>query len=241
MAIKINCPRCSREINFEDAQAGRDEHCPSCYHKFKVPNPETDKFGRIKCQCGEYVETWQPFLKDGVKCTSCGNVIVDEESPASEPAGDKPEEEVIEGEPAPSGSKEGSSYSVVESGPGKKAPEGKMFCRKCGAENASNNYRCVDCGAKLHSRTGVVSRGKAPTIQNYLVQAILVTICCCLPFGIVAIVYAAGVNGKIQAGDYAGAREAARKAKMWSLIGFIVGLAWAVLYLGFNFIAMGTM
>ena len=39
-------------------------------------------------------------------------------------------------------------------------------------------------------------------IPNYLVQAILTTLFCCLPFGIVAIVYAAQVNTKIEAGDY---------------------------------------
>src|SRR5438093_12052328 len=31
-------------------------------------------------------------------------------------------------------------------------------------------------------------------VPNYLIQAILVTLCCCLPFGIPAIVYAAQVN-----------------------------------------------
>ena len=35
------------------------------------------------------------------------------------------------------------------------------------------------------------------SVPNYLVQAILTTIFCCLPFGIVAIVFAAQVNGKL--------------------------------------------
>ena len=39
-------------------------------------------------------------------------------------------------------------------------------------------------------------------IPNYLVQAILVTIFCCLPFGIVAIVFAAQVNSALAAGNY---------------------------------------
>jgi len=37
------------------------------------------------------------------------------------------------------------------------------------------------------------------------VQAILCTLFCCLPFGIVAIVFAAQVDGKLAAGDYNGA------------------------------------
>jgi len=62
-------------------------------------------------------------------------------------------------------------------------------------------------------------------IPNYLVQAILVTLCCCVPGGIVAIVYAAQVNSKQAAGDIAGAQDSSDKAKMWCWISFGVGLA----------------
>lgn len=61
-------------------------------------------------------------------------------------------------------------------------------------------------------------------IPNYLWQSIVVTLCCCLPFGIVAIVYAAQVKSKAGVGDYTGAQEASNKAKMWCWIGFGVGL-----------------
>jgi hypothetical protein len=75
------------------------------------------------------------------------------------------------------------------------------------------------------------------SVPNYLVQAILCTLCCCLPFGIVAIVFAAQVNGKLQAGDYAGAVEASRKAKMWCWIAFGVGLAVNGILLLLNLVA----
>jgi hypothetical protein len=61
-------------------------------------------------------------------------------------------------------------------------------------------------------------------VPNYLVQSILVTLCCCLPFGIPAIVYAAQVSGKLSAGDLAGAQEASRKAKMWCWVAFGLGI-----------------
>ena len=57
------------------------------------------------------------------------------------------------------------------------------------------------------------------------------TIFCCLPFGIVAIVFAAQVNGKLQAGDINGAMESSRKAKMWSWLGFGIGLGIGLIYL----------
>ncbi|MBU21997.1 MAG: hypothetical protein CL476_02675 [Acidobacteria bacterium] len=61
-------------------------------------------------------------------------------------------------------------------------------------------------------------------IDNNLGLAILVTVLCCLPLGVVGIVHAAQVNAKAQAGDIAGAEESARKAKMWSLWGLGLGL-----------------
>ena len=56
-----------------------------------------------------------------------------------------------------------------------------------------------------------------PQIPNYLVQAILCTICCCVPLGIPAIVYAAQVNTKLALGDVAGAEQASKNAKMWGV------------------------
>jgi hypothetical protein len=66
---------------------------------------------------------------------------------------------------------------------------------------------------------------------NYLVWAILTTIFCCLPFGIVSIVFAAQVNTKWQSEDYEGARHASRNAKIWAWVSFGVAVAIYVIYL----------
>jgi len=71
---------------------------------------------------------------------------------------------------------------------------------------------------------------QSQNVPNYLPQAILTTIFCCLPFGIVAIVYAAQVNSKLAAGDYEGALSASKSAKLWSWISFGSGLAIVVIY-----------
>jgi hypothetical protein len=78
-----------------------------------------------------------------------------------------------------------------------------------------------------------VPQGGAPPakVPNYLVQAILVTLCCCLPLGIPAIIFAAQVNSKLALGDMAGALEASRKAKMWCWIAFAVGIPLNILLL----------
>ena len=75
--------------------------------------------------------------------------------------------------------------------------------------------------------------GSPPTphlpISNYLLPAILVTIFCCTPLGIPAVVYAAKVDGLMSRGDLGGAEEASKKAKLWMWISFglwfpVVGL-----------------
>ena len=66
--------------------------------------------------------------------------------------------------------------------------------------------------------------GPAVSIPNYLWQAIVCTICCCVPLGIPAIVYAAQVNTKVQQGDMDAARVASNNAKMWCWIAFAAGI-----------------
>ena len=66
---------------------------------------------------------------------------------------------------------------------------------------------------------------------NHLVWAILSTLFCCLPLGIVSIVFAAQVNSKWSAGDVAGAYEASQKARRWAMWSAIIGLVGVVLYI----------
>ena len=61
-------------------------------------------------------------------------------------------------------------------------------------------------------------------MPSYLVYSILVTFFCCLPFGIVAIVYAAQVSGKLAGGDLAGAVQSSNSARTWCWVSFGVGL-----------------
>ena len=59
--------------------------------------------------------------------------------------------------------------------------------------------------------------------NSNLVWAILTTIFCCLPFGIVSIVYASKVDSLWRIGDYAGAQDASKKAGNWAMWAAIVG------------------
>ena len=121
---------------------------------------------------------------------------------------------------------------------GKMRTNGLIYCTVCGKENDTKNTHCIRCGNVLRRfQPDDVVRPVEKPVPTYLVPAILVTIFCCLPFGIPAIVFAAQANGKLAAGDRAGAVESSNKAKMWCWIGFSVGLAFMVIY--FLFIIMG--
>src|SRR5882757_1770522 len=76
-----------------------------------------------------------------------------------------------------------------------------------------------------------------PAPDNYLVWAILCTVLCCLPFGIVSIVYSTKVSGLWAQGQYGEAQAAAANAKKWAIIGAIVGpivsVIFVVIYIAF--------
>jgi len=59
---------------------------------------------------------------------------------------------------------------------------------------------------------------------SHLTKAILVTIFCCLPFGIVAIVKAAQVNSRAETGDVAAALKLSNDANTWGNWGLILGV-----------------
>ena len=76
-----------------------------------------------------------------------------------------------------------------------------------------------------------------PQPDNYLVWAILVTVLCCLPFGVASIIYSVKVGSLYAQGDYNGAVDASQKAKKFAMIGGIGGLVFIIIYVIFMVIA----
>lgn len=134
------------------------------------------------------------------------------------------------------------------------ADDPNVFCVNCGAASPGDARFCRQCGTDLTvsqpapppftGQEPSSSRERpdpfasppppyygSPThIDNNLIWAILATICCCVPSGIVAIVYAAQVNGKLAAGDLATAQRYANNARLWAIISAVLGAVAVVIY-----------
>lgn len=111
-----------------------------------------------------------------------------------------------------------------------------MYCAKCGSQNDDNNYRCIQCGVQLlrpGEQVGIsgADLGPAPT---GLATAIIVTILCCWPFGIPAIVFAAQTMGHNSSGRYQEAHQSSKQSKKWSWIAFWIGLLVYIPYWAFS-------
>jgi hypothetical protein len=110
----------------------------------------------------------------------------------------------------------------------------EMFCVKCGHTLSDADVVCPKCGTPVK-----LEGGTTETIPSNLVGAILVTIFCCVPAGIVAIVYAAQVNGKVAAGDIAGARHSSKMARNWIIASMSVGFVVVGIYAVMSFLSLG--
>ena len=86
--------------------------------------------------------------------------------------------------------------------------------------------------------TGYQNNGQKPEINYvpYLVLSIISTVCCCLPFGIVGIVFSVKINSAMNAGNYEEAVQNAKMAKIWTIVSFVVGLVVGILYFIFGII-----
>ena len=123
-----------------------------------------------------------------------------------------------------------------------------MYCTQCGTEAEEGGRFCAKCGRALSGSTEQdwpapetrearaydpnYRREDRPHVPDHLVWAILSTVFCCPPTGIVSIVYAAQVNGKVAAGDFAAARKASQDAKAWIWVSVVVGIIlYAILFI----------
>jgi drug/metabolite transporter (DMT)-like permease len=66
--------------------------------------------------------------------------------------------------------------------------------------------------------------------ESNLVWGILCAVLCCLPFGVVSIVYSSKVSGLWMQERYAEAQAAADNAKKWAIWGAVAGVVVGIIY-----------
>ena len=119
-------------------------------------------------------------------------------------------------------------------------------CPDCGAISAGTPMSCPKCGAPLANQQANIPN--APISQtfpasaqqpfagqhlrpdNHLTLAIITTILCCLPLGIVSIVKANKVNSLFEAGQYEMAELTANEAQNWSIAGIVITIIGYIIY-----------
>lgn len=83
--------------------------------------------------------------------------------------------------------------------------------------------------AASHSSTYGSPQIPAYDTPNHLAlsitAAVMSFLCCCIPFGIIPVIFSTQVNSKLANGDYEGARQASNNAKLWAWISIGVALS----------------
>lgn len=65
----------------------------------------------------------------------------------------------------------------------------------------------------------------------YLILSIISTLCCCLPFGVVGIVFSTKINSAMLAGNLEEAQNNAKMARIWIIVSFAIGLLTWLIYM----------
>jgi len=127
-----------------------------------------------------------------------------------------------------------------------------MICSRCGANVPDNTGFCTNCGnaatvspTPSYAPQGYASQapqgyapqsyapqsyGAPPAVSDYLIWSIITTLCCCLPLGIVGLIFSINCKNDLTAGRYDSAVKNANVAFYCNLIGLIGSLIGWVIY-----------
>jgi len=82
---------------------------------------------------------------------------------------------------------------------------------------------------------------RPPMPDTYMVWAVLVTVFCCLPFGIVSIVKASQVSSLYSQGRYQEAVAASEAAKKWAIWSAIAGVVISIMVIVLQIVGIGLL
>lgn len=116
-----------------------------------------------------------------------------------------------------------------------------IHCPACGAEISASAGQCPKCGHPIQQTNVAGFNNGQPKPDTHLAKAIISTILCCLPLGIVSIIYSTKVDSLYALGDYEGAINASKKANKWGNWSIGVAAVCWVLYVLIYVVVLGGM
>lgn len=86
----------------------------------------------------------------------------------------------------------------------------------------------------------IYGQPQQPMPETYLAWSIVVTLLCCMPFGIVAIIKSSNVSSAYARGDYAEAQRNSESAKKWCIWSAVLALVFSAIYCIYIFLGISS-
>lgn len=201
--------------------------CMNCYQEI----PDSCKFCP-NCGAKQPVQKMEPVSQ--VKEETTDNITEDTAEVQQPTEKVQPEEDVQPTEPTQpadvAGSYQNDPYKSVnqEQNTSYNEPNNYEYGQGYGQQN--QNYNQQNQGYYQQNNFNGMPQ-KPVNWVPYLILSIISTLCCCLPFGVVGIVFSAKINSAMLAGNLEEAQNNAKMARIWIIVSFAIGLLTWLIYM----------
>lgn len=215
----MRCMNCYQEI------PDSCKFCPNC--GAKQPVQKMEPVSQVK------EETTDNITEDTAEVQQSAEKVQSEEDVLPEEKV-QPEEDVQPTEPTQpadvAGSYQNDPYKSVnqEQNTSYNEPNNYEYGQGYGQQN--QNYNQQNQGYYQQNNFNGMPQ-KPVNWVPYLILSIISTLCCCLPFGVVGIVFSAKINSAMLAGNLEEAQNNAKMARIWIIVSFAIGLLTWLIYM----------
>ena len=222
----MRCMNCYQEI------PDSCKFCPNC--GAKQPVQKMEPVSQVK------EETTDNITEDTAEVQQPTEKVQSEEDVLPEEKV-QPEEDVQPTEPTQPEDVEGSyqndPYKSVnqEQNTSYGEPNNYEYGQGCGQQNQNYTQQAPNYGQQnqgYYQQNNFNGMPQEPVnCVPYLILSIVSTLCCCLPFGVVGIVFSAKINSAMLAGNLEEAQNNAKMARIWIIVSFAIGLLTWLIYM----------